>query len=138
MQHDTAIDTSQEALGHIVVAGDYGVGMVGAVDIDVIDSLIDIVHHSHGHDGVEILRFPVRVARRDDPRIDGLGLGIAAHLAARPGQVVHDTRQHVRRHGAVDQHRLRRAANPRAAHLGVQHNVARHIRVSRRMHIGVA
>src|SRR6059058_1064137 len=58
--------------------------------------------------------------------------GVAADLAAGVEEVPHHGGEMGRDAGAVDQHRLGGAADPRAPHLGVDRDGARHA------HVGVA
>ena len=70
--------------------------------------------------------------------VGALRLGIAAHLAAGLDQHL-DQRREMRGRGlAIDQQRLGRAAHAGAPHLGVEHDLLRHVEIGACMHIDVA
>ncbi len=73
-----------------------------------------------------------------DSRVGTRAQRIAAHLAARRQQRLHQRRQMRRAHVAIDQQRLRRAAHAGAAHFRIQHDTFRHRQICIAMHIHVA
>src|SRR5206468_549660 len=83
INHDDAcIDGGQEPLGRGRVLGDDCFGMARPMLRDMPDYLLNAVHDAHGDNGIEIFGVPVLRRCRLYARIDSLGLGIAAHLAA--------------------------------------------------------
>ncbi len=138
MHHDGAVDPVQEGLRGRRILRDDRIRVVRAVAIDEIDRVLDAIHQLHRDNRLQILSRPVRFGRRDDAGIDRARAFVAAHLAAGAGQVVDDARQLRRRHRAVDQQGFRRAADAGAPHLGVEHDVARHVGVGLFMQVDVA
>ena len=108
--------------------GDDGVGVVRAVALDMLDRRVDAVDHAGGDDGVEIFgaTSPPRVAgfTRASAALHG---GVAAHFAAGVEQHGDQRLEMRRRHGAIDQQRLGRAADAGAPHLGVEHDGLGHV-----------
>ena len=57
--HRAGIHFAQEAPRPGDVFGDDGVGVLRTVDGDVLDRLVEVIHHAHGEDGGEIFGVPV-------------------------------------------------------------------------------
>ena len=82
VEHDGAVDARQKAIGRRLIVGDDGVGVVGAVSLDVVDSFLDAVDHLRRDDGVEIFGRPVPLGRRCDAGNHGAALLVAPNDAA--------------------------------------------------------
>ena len=106
--------------------------------VDVIDCGAHTIDDSHGEDRVEIFGTPILFRCRFDVRIQGQRFRIAAQFAAGGAQIGKDRRQHDAGDRAIDQQGFGRAADRDAAHLGVQHDLARLLGVGCAIDIGVA
>ena len=126
MQHDGAVDFGQEALCRPRILGDDAFGVVGAVIINMGDSVPNPVHDFHRDDAVEIFRIPICRRGRHHAAIGTLSIAITTHFTARIQQILDQRRQ--MRGGAllVYQQGFRGAADTGAAQLGVQGYLPRH------------
>ena len=135
---DGAVDPVEEGFGRLRVLGDDGLGVLGAMAGDVGDGRVDAVDHGHRDDGVQVFGFPVLVRRRHHSFVHGTGGGVPAHLAAGGNQILDDGRQTGPGDALVHQQGLRGAADPGAPHLGVEDDLARHVRIGGGVHVGMA
>ena len=112
--------------------------MLRTIAGDVRDRRVDVLHHAHRDDGIQVFGIPVLLGRGRHARIDRRTRRIAAHRAAGVEQGT-DQRRKMGGHAApVHQQRFRRAAHAGAPQLGVQHDVLRHLQVRLPVHIHVA
>src|SRR6185503_20398784 len=89
-------------------------------------------------DRVEELLAPIRIDGRADALVARLRTDVAAHLAPRGDEVLDDRLQVRRDAGAIDEDRFGRAADARAAQLGVLRDAPRHFEIGAGVHIRVA
>ncbi len=133
--HDRAVDGIEESLRRRCVIGDDRIGMVAGMGGDMGDRIVHAIDQPDRHDRVEIFGVPIRVRRRGDPRVHRLHIHVAAHFALGVDQRRH---QRCRRAiGAIDQHRLGRAAHAGSPHLGIDDQRLRHGGVGRTVDIAV-
>jgi len=66
VQQDGAVQFCQEAFGGARIIGDDAIGVPGTVVADMSQGGVQIFNHPDSHDGVQVLRTPVVVARRSD------------------------------------------------------------------------
>src|SRR5262245_2710189 len=114
VQDDRGIDLAQEFLRSNRILRHDRIGVVRAISLYMRERGSHAVDNLGGDDGVEIFGRPVLLARRLHAPIDRARRLVAAYLAA--GVEQHgDERRKVRgRHGAIDQQRLGRTADPGA------------------------
>ena len=129
VQHDRAVDLRQKARRRRRVGGDDRIRVVRTVALDMRDGLVQPCHHLRGDDAVEEFRAPVRLACGRDARVDRLHRPVAAHRAAGVEQRLHQRCEMGRRHGSIDEQRLRRAANAGAPELRVEQHLPRHRKI---------
>ena len=83
MDSDGAIDAIEENLSCRRIIGDDGVGMFGAMPIDVIHRILDAIDLAYRNNGIEIFGIPIFFRSRYDPHIKLAGFIIAANFTAR-------------------------------------------------------
>jgi len=86
-----AESTSRRKRGAAVVLGEDGIGVVGAVRVDVGDGGVEAVHHFHGDDGGEVFLVPVGLRSllqvgHAGALQDAQGFRAAAHFHAVAGE----------------------------------------------------
>ena len=129
---DGAVDFGEEAVGHVLVRRDDGIGMARGMARDVGERFVEPVDHGNRKDRLEIFGIPVVVGGGRNARVDGARAGIAAQLAPGVEQRL-DQAVGVIGIGRVDQQGFHRAANAGAAHLGIEHDRLGHRRIGRGM-----
>ena len=73
VQDDGRINLCKKSLGRGGVAGDNGIGMMGAIALDVLNGGRQPIHHLHGDDGVEVLGLlPTLVGWPDAATVDDI------------------------------------------------------------------
>ena len=135
--HGRGIDRIQEALADIHVLGNDGLGMHGAVAVNVLDGLVLVRHDLHAHLERQILAAPVLLGRSNvivalgKPGSSARGAGglVAVNQHAVVVQHGNDRGQEAIGHGAVHEQRLGGVAHAHALGLGIDDNVERLIKV---------
>mgnify|MGYP003340143513 CR=1 FL=1 len=79
-EHDGAVDGIHKGFGRHLVFGHDGVGVMGAIMLDMLDGLFQPVHHSHRDDGVQIFGVPILFCRCLDSLINSLNPLIASYF----------------------------------------------------------
>ncbi len=102
------------------------------------DGVLQAVHHLDRQDGVQIFGVPVGLRRRARALQQRQGSGVGAQFAAALAQGCAQIGQQRLGHRLVNQQRFGRAANARAAHLGVQDHGLRLLQVRGGIDVGVA
>ena len=142
------VDHLLEACCGCIVAGEDGVGVVGAVAVDVVDGLFDIGDHLEGDNEIQILCAEIFVLHD----IDGvdldrcivgagdqiLGLLCAAKLNAGAAESPGKFGEKVRGYISVDENGLNGIAGSGVLGLGVDNDLDRHVFVDIFVHIDVA
>ena len=135
--HPRAVHAGQELLLRGFVPRENGVGVVGAVAVDVGNGFLHAVHDLDGQDGVQILRVPVRVggglAGDDCPRPF-----VAAKLHALFSQRFRAPGQERGGNVFMHQQRFRGVAHGQRLGLGVHDHLDGHFYVGGGVHVGVA
>ena len=126
------VDLVGEAGGCGIVLGHDGLGVAGAMLLDVLDSLVDGVDHANGHSEGE--EFPAEVlgvggthgAALVGPggADEGEGALVAAEFDAGLGELGGRSGQQGRRDGRVDEEGVEGVADVGALRLGVEHDIA--------------
>mmetsp|Transcript_6822 Transcript_6822/g.19668 ORF Transcript_6822/g.19668 Transcript_6822/m.19668 type:complete len:436 (-) Transcript_6822:1878-3185(-) len=134
--HAGAVHLAQEILGCLLVVCDNGIGVGGAVLMNVVDGLLHAVHQLQGERRGAILvlgrrrRLQPQSLHRPLPPIDGdVGIaegGLQLEEAAILGE------------GGVHQHLLHRVAGGGVVCLAVQHDLDGHVQAGVLVHIYVA
>ena len=102
------------------------------------EGAVNAVDDRHGEDRREIFGGPVFFGRRLHAWHNGAGLGVAAQFAAGLGQRSGNLRQQRIGNLGINKQGLQRAADARAAQFGVDDDIDRLLRISRRIDIGMA
>ena len=141
-----SIDRIQEALAGDLVLGNDGLGMHGAIAVDVRDGLVLIGHDLHAHLERQVLAAPVLlgcgnvVVALGKPGVGTRSAGglVTVNQHAVIMQHGNDCGQEAIGNGTVDQQRLGSVAHAHALRLGVDNNVERLVKVGGFMHVDMA
>src|SRR5262245_2593876 len=138
VQHDGTVDLLQEPFGRRGIRGNDRIGVLRAIGADMLDGLIDAVHHLERDDRIEELLAEVALPSRCDPPVDGLDGGIPPHLAAGIDERSGHRRYKRRASVPVDQHGFRRTADSGPPPLGIDRHASHHRQVGAGNDIDVA
>ena len=81
-EHGAGVDKAQEVAAVAVAFGDYGVGMVRAVVVDVLDGFVGAIDYLYGEDGREVFAVVVVFAGGDDAVVVAAGARATAEFDA--------------------------------------------------------
>ena len=126
--HGGGIDFTEEPLAVLLLARHDRVRVMGTEPVDMIDRLVQVLHHLHGDDKIEIFLDPVGHRRRDNPSDDRPCFHIPLHLHTRPSETIDDDGQEHVRDAFMHQEFLGGIAYRRPLDFSIEHDIDRIVR----------